>query len=153
MILWVVLKIKAYGSWGSKFMHSNYMVEPSTSEFLRFAFAPSQIKQGWGLIHPMIPVGNKTRIFTVQYVKYEEAEQVLEFLKQLPMASWLQFLSQIRKFEKYISIKKKNKHWSLRILGGKVDTEALQGKRSALALTPSHLTSACHVTSSARSNI
>lgn len=55
----------------------------------------------------MIPVINKTRIFTVQYVKYGKAEHVLEFLKQLPMASWLQFLSQIRKFEKYISIKKK----------------------------------------------
>ena len=53
----------------------------------------------------MIPVSNKTRIVTVQYVKHEEAEQVLEFLKQLPTASWLQFLSQIRKFEKYISIK------------------------------------------------
>ena len=65
------------------------MVEPSTSEFLRFVFAPSQIKQGWDLIHPMIPVDNKTRIFTVQYVKHEEAERVLEFLKQLPTASWL----------------------------------------------------------------
>ena len=60
-------------------------------------------------MHLMIPVGNKTRTFTVQYVKDEEAEHVLEFLKQLPMASWFQFLCQIHKFEKYISIKKKNK--------------------------------------------
>ena len=88
-------------------MQSNYIVEPSTSEFLRFVFAPSQIKQGWDLIHLMIPIGNKTRIFTVQYVKHEEAEHVLEFLKQLPTASWFQFLCQIHKFEKYISIKKK----------------------------------------------
>ena len=98
----------------------------------------------------MIPVGNQTRIFTVQYVKHEEAEHILEFLKQLPMASWFQFLCQIHKFEKYISIKKKI---SLRVLGGKVDTEGLQGKRPALTLTPCHLTSTCHIMLSAHFNV
>lgn len=62
----------------------------------------------------MIPIDNKTRIFTVQYMKHEEAEHVLEFLKQLPTARWLQFLSQIHKFEKYISTKKNPKTLKLK---------------------------------------
>lgn len=47
----------------------------------------------------MISYGNNTRIFTVQYMEHEETEHVLEFLKQLPEASWVQLLSQIHMIE------------------------------------------------------
>lgn len=75
------------------------MVASSTFEFLRFVFAPSQIKQGWDLIHPMIPCGNRTGIFTAQYMTHEETEHVVEFRKQLPKASWFQFLPPVHMFE------------------------------------------------------
>ena len=58
-------------------------------------------------MHLMIPVGNKTRTFTVQYVKDEEAEHVLEFLKQLPRLAGFSFFARSISLRNTFQLKKK----------------------------------------------